>query len=225
MTFETFTGRYSAWRLLAFLSVCSMMTLSLKAQNLIPRPVRPAELLKCLPPAEKSWRITVSNADHLKQNPPKSRATREYTYARDASETSVGPKVVQITLVDTCASYELVSLYAEPKAGQPDEGRGGSRFRLDGMPATRIHSQGQPDTVEVLALDRFIVRISVPEKENAEQWVRKIDFKMLKRLAEASGTINQLRSYSFTFERVDEINPKKNKSINAAVAGLRPDDE
>jgi hypothetical protein len=162
-------------------------------------PVRPADLLKCLPPSGPDWRLTVSSAAGLKQNPPKSKAVREYVSLHP--EEGKPPAKVQLTLVDTCGDPVLLDLFSGP-------------LTIAGQPARRAANPNGSERTEVLLLKRFLLYVTASPEDGAkiDRWISQVDLAALQRAAAASGTADDSQNFAFTVERVDELNPQRNAS-------------
>lgn len=183
-------------------------------------PVRPTDLIACLPGAGIGWKLTQSNAEHLRQDIPMSKAIREYTFQQQ-NALLVRSK---ITLLDTGAAPEIIHLYDVPEAGAQDTR--GERLTIAGLPAVKINT-ADTARVEALAFQRFliIVEITGSPTEKPEEWIKRIDFA---KLQSHSNKVERLelakRSYPFTLERVDELDPKRSRSTRAYIGEDPPKD-
>lgn len=182
-------------------------------------PVRPAELLRCLPAPEPGWKMTISTAAHLRQNPPQSTATREYILPNDASVNPDGtnPIMLRVVLHDTAGDPDLRAMYSQTAANNSP----GQWFSLEGMPAVRLEVPGKTGHVEGLVYDRFVLKLilSGPAKDRPEKWFGSINLPALRQLAAKPEQIDTDKTYEFNMEVVDELNPDRSRTLKFEIAG------
>lgn len=180
-------------------------------------PVHSADLLKCLPPAEPGWTMTVSKAEHILNSYPLTKAERVYTRPiPDVSGLPNAPVSVEklsVTIVDVANNRDLVENF-----NQRRESSGAISF--GGIPGLRLAQTGEADHIEVLLFGRFIATIALttPRIEKADQWIAKINFKALEALAQKKSYYSMDENSDFVAERVDELNPKRTKKFVWTIA-------
>lgn len=182
-------------------------------------PLRPAELLGALPAPPEGWRLTASNAKHLPQSRPLSRAYREYVPPADSMQPGVPagtPKMVKIkiTIVDTAGNSNLSAFLAGTETAA-----GTKRLTVDSMPALRTEVPGLSDHLEVLALQRFLITIDLAGagNERADEWVKRLNLDLLKKAASRAEYFDPKKEYVLTVESVDELDQRRNRKSKWAL--------
>lgn len=194
-------------------------------------PVKPGELLKNLPPAPPNWKLTVSQASHIVQNPPRSLAIREYVLEGEIDGKPASRRV-KLTLLDTCGDDGILAVYSEPKPGTQTENisRQGTWLTIGTVRAVQVEAPSVDLQIEALLEKRFLLTISVISKidgksetslapSSLESWLSKVNVGALKIAGASSKRLDFSSSQTVVMERVDELNPKNSRTFKVALAG------
>jgi hypothetical protein len=186
-------------------------------------PLRPAELLKLLPPAETGWRMAVSNAQDIPDAWPRTKAVRQFVLEGPGPSSQGSTATLakcQLTIIDTGGHPDTKALFAQSGAGGPGAP---SVSTVAGMPALRKDSGGK-QKLEVLALDRFVLIAELEitgtnpplgnELSKPDKWLERINLDALRAASKNPAFLDVSKNHAMTVERIDEINPRKSARSN-----------
>lgn len=172
-------------------------------------PVPPRALLQALPAPPPEWKLIASNAKHIPKARPLSKAEREYHFAPPPGVPGTPPpstSTVTITLVDTAADPQIAGyLTGGETAGNA------KRLSVGALPALRTEQPGASDHLEALALQRFVIKITITgdTKEKAENWLGRINLQELRSAAAQTSSFDSQKEFILVAETFDELNPKR----------------
>jgi hypothetical protein len=183
-------------------------------------PVRPAELLKCLPPAEEGWVLKASGGEHVLNIRPMSQAER--TYIREANPGAPAPaptgavppaETLRINIVDIADN----GVFAENFELNREKAK---KITVGAISAYRVPQEGEADHLEALLFKRFVVTVvlAAPAGGAADKWLSKIDLQALESAANKKEFFSRKTDVNFVSERVDELNPKRTRSTVWSIA-------
>lgn len=195
-----------------------------QAQRTVAMPVSPKDLLASLPGKEPAWQMTLSRAEHLSDRWPMAQASRQFTWiVQGATE----PVTLRMTILDAGSNPTVLSTFTPPPdAEAAREAAMAERLNLGGAPAIRYVYPGESSRVVALLLQRFVVTVVLtgPTQEKADGWIEKINLSALRTaLAAQQRTVDISKDYSFLSERVDEVDPKRNRSKVMHIAVISPE--
>jgi hypothetical protein len=178
----------------------------------------------------------VSNGMHTKTNPPMCKASREYAFFDPQkgvpAANAVPDRTVTLTVKDICGDAATIGAYTEAAPGTPPEQSVtllGEWFNIGAARAIRHPGEAQgSDRVELLIQRRFLVTFSTKSGtsggtiERPEAWLAGLNTTALAQAAEKAGKLEISKDYVFAVQRVDEIDPKRNKVLKFGMGGSEP---
>jgi len=181
-------------------------------------PVRPQQLWEPMPAELETWKIRRSTAENRLGGWIESRAVREYEKIPETEgEPPEGPPATtRIVITDTGKHPSSTGHFAEFSLEAETE-EGVEAKKIEGWPAYLVTYEEDKDLVlEIFVADRFLVEISITHQPARffDEWVKRID---LASLAKIPGTEAVPLPEELIMFRLDQLNPKKNRSYRLAT--------
>ncbi|HSI82875.1 MAG: hypothetical protein ACAI35_01645 [Candidatus Methylacidiphilales bacterium] len=182
-------------------------------------PLRPSEILKCMPPTGEGWRMATSTAQDVPDAWPRTKAQRDFVL--EVPQKTGAPVVVaklRLTVIDTGCHPGTVARFNAAKPGDAQEGR--ESFNIASMPAFRKKLTDQKEQVEALYENRFLISatleivktdagVTAPSLHTTAEWIEKMDMNALASASAKKVLVDVSKDRSMTVEFLDEINPRR----------------
>lgn len=211
-----------ASRFLALAFVASITQASAQTPALV-FPYEPAQLLAVLPTTPADWKVLRSDAGMTLGDWVETRATRIFE-APPAPPTADNPAPapsgqIALSVIDTAGYTPALAAFADFR---PEKTGDVEKKLLGSLPAIVVVREDGRQFVRVLVASRYIVELTLTNlpRHRAEDWLRGFHFDALP----ATSKTPTVRPQEFRLSRVDELQPKKNRSyVVATTSATRMD--